>query len=70
MQMCQLVLGANSLIQAALPGILSNTPAEFSRSLNATLEEHATYCVKRAAAIDGLKPIVPQGAMYLLVCYS
>eukprot|EP00698_Gefionella_okellyi_P003839 TRINITY_DN13565_c0_g1_i1.p1 TRINITY_DN13565_c0_g1~~TRINITY_DN13565_c0_g1_i1.p1 ORF type:complete len:421 (-),score=83.23 TRINITY_DN13565_c0_g1_i1:704-1927(-) len=63
----QLILGCNSLIQAALPDILLKTPDSYYQKLNADLERHAMYCVERAQRIPGLKIVVPQGAMYVMV---
>jgi len=63
----QLILGANSLVQAILPNILHNTPPEFFVNTNKTLEENAEYGYHRISQIPGLKPIRAQGAMYQMV---
>lgn len=63
----QRILGPNSLIQAALPQILGDTPAEYFVKLNAELAINAKFCVERLSAIPGLVPVAPQGAMYVMV---
>jgi tyrosine aminotransferase len=64
----QLIIGANSLIQAALPDILA-TPESFHQDTMKKLEENASLSVTLLANIPGLTVIPAQGAMYLLVCY-
>jgi tyrosine aminotransferase len=71
----QLVLGANSLVLAALPAVL--TPArgsadeaelaEFSRATVAQLAANAAFSAERLARVPGLSISVPQGAMYLML---
>jgi len=63
----QLILGANTLIQAAIPDILQDTKQSFYDEYNKTLELHAMFLVKRLQPIPGLKVVVPQGAMYFMV---
>jgi tyrosine aminotransferase len=63
----QLILGANTLVQAALPALLRDTPAAFFRDTMATLERHARLCHDALAAVPGLRPIMPRGAMYMMV---
>jgi len=62
-----LIVGPNTLVQAALPSILHETPQQYYRELNQTLQDHARYCEKRISTIPGLKVISPQGAMYVMV---
>ncbi|MES1914291.1 MAG: hypothetical protein MHM6MM_006381 [Cercozoa sp. M6MM] len=66
-KLATLILGPNSLCQAAIPEIFSETEPEFYAELNATLERHTKLLVDRIAAIPGLTPIVPKGAMYLMI---
>ena len=66
MNLTQLIIGANSLIQAALPDILS-TPETFHQETMHKLEENALLSVKLLSDIPGLRVIDAQGAMYLLV---
>jgi tyrosine aminotransferase len=74
-RLSQLILGANSLIQRAIPRIL--TPEQGSadeRSLTAhreatieLLETNARFTFERLRTVPGLEPITPQGAMYVMV---
>lgn len=61
------ILGSNSLVQGALPAILKNTPQKFYDELVETLHQHALLAFKILKDIPGLKPIMPMGAMYLMV---
>jgi tyrosine aminotransferase len=63
----QLILGASTVIQAAIPDIFATTDQSFYDRYNKTLEAHAMFLVKRLSEIRGLKVVVPQGAMYFLV---
>ena len=60
------ILGSNSLVQGALPAILKNTPQKFYDELVETLHQHALLAFKILKEIQGLKPIMPMGAMYLM----
>ncbi|KAI9091884.1 pyridoxal phosphate-dependent transferase [Phlyctochytrium arcticum] len=62
----QLILGPTSIIQAAIPEILK-TPSSFLEKTMAQLEENAHMSRKLLTGIPGLKPVFPQGAMYLMV---
>lgn len=63
----QLILGANSLIQGALPDILLKTPADFFTSVMDKIEASVSVCYDALSKIPGLKPVKPKGAMYLMV---
>lgn len=65
----QLTLGANSLIQAAIPDILA-TPKTFLASTMEQLENNARLSQKILGEIPGIEPIYPEGAMYLMVVSS
>lgn len=75
MSLSQLILGANSLIQSALPAVLDPEPgsaaeaelAEFRASTMAVLEGNAKFTVDRLGPMQGLRVVVPQGAMYVMV---
>ena len=66
MNLSQLTLGANSLIQAAIPEILA-TPQEFHTATVNQLEKNAELSRKLLTGIPGVVPVFPQGAMYLMV---
>ncbi len=70
-----IILGANSIVQSAVPAIL--TPEDGSdaqksieawsdRYLN-ILNANAKFTTERLSAIDGLNVVVPKGAMYVMV---
>ncbi|KAG5684610.1 hypothetical protein PVAND_013835 [Polypedilum vanderplanki] len=61
------ILGPNSLVQGALPAILKNTPQKFYDELVETLQNHANIAYSMLKEIPGLTPIMPQGAMYMMV---
>lgn len=64
------ILGSNSLVQGALPAILKNTPQKFYDELVETLQNHANIAYQLLKEIPGLTPIMPMGAMYMMVGIS
>jgi tyrosine aminotransferase len=71
----QIVLGANSLIQGAIPRLLTPTPGskdalaleEFSKHYMDTLRRNTKVCVEEAADCPEISVIEPQGAMYMMI---
>ena len=63
----QVILGANSIVQDALPQILHETPAQYYLDLNAQLERQAMCCVNALSNIEALNVVIPRGAMYILI---
>lgn len=61
------ILGSNSLVQGAIPDILQKTPQKFYDELVETLQNHANIAYQMLKEIPGLKPIMPAGAMYMMV---
>lgn len=61
------ILGSNSLVQGALPSILQNTPQKFFDELVETLQNHAIIAFQLLKEVKGLVPIMPSGAMYMMV---
>ncbi|KAL7011425.1 hypothetical protein ACKWTF_014259 [Chironomus riparius] len=61
------ILGPNSLVQGALPAILKNTPQKFYDELVETLQNHANIAYQLLKEVRGLTPIMPKGAMYMMV---
>ncbi|KAI8971889.1 tyrosine aminotransferase [Mycotypha africana] len=66
-QLAQIILGPNSLIQGALPDILTNTPKEFYERTIKQLEANVKLSVEKLTQVDGLVPVNPQGAMYMMI---
>jgi len=63
----QLIIGANTLIQAALPKILLETPTDFYKETIATLEHNVKLSKSILSKIPGLRVVEPQGAIYMMV---
>ncbi|KAI9595990.1 tyrosine aminotransferase [Syncephalis fuscata] len=63
----QTILGANTIIQAAVPKILNETPKSFHDETVQLLERHAKLSAECLSNISGLTVVVPQGAMYMMV---
>lgn len=61
------ILGSNTLIQGAIPTILRNTPESFYDGLVETLYHHAKIAYKMLKVVKGLSPIMPNGAMYMMI---
>lgn len=61
------ILGPNSLVQGALPAILKNTPQKFYDELMETLQNHANIAFQLLKEIKGIRPIMPSGAMYMMI---
>ncbi|RLN99902.1 hypothetical protein DYB28_000908 [Aphanomyces astaci] len=69
-----IVLGANSLVQSAIPDILTPAPgseeekslAAFKTKYYSTLEANAQFTLDTLQTIPGLHVVVPQGAMYVM----
>lgn len=63
----QVILGANTICQAAIPAIFRNTPKNFYSNLNTTLNIAANILYDAFEANECLNPVKPQGAMYIMV---
>ncbi|KAF0689948.1 Aste57867_18641 [Aphanomyces stellatus] len=69
-----IVLGANSLIQSAIPDVLTpatgsadeKSLATFKQHYYSTLEANAKFTLETLKSIPGLNVVVPQGAMYVM----
>ncbi|CAF1181252.1 unnamed protein product [Didymodactylos carnosus] len=61
------ILGPNSIIQAALPYILTQTPQSYFDEIITQIQMNAQFCYETLSSVPGLKPIMPSGAMYMLV---
>jgi len=66
-QLSTLIVGPNSLIQAALPVMLEGVDEAYRRKVNKDLEANATAAFNIFSRCKGLRPTIPQGAMYLMV---
>ncbi|KAM8775618.1 tyrosine aminotransferase [Rhynchonycteris naso] len=66
-KLSQRILGPCTIVQGALKGILNSTPQEFYQNTMSFLKSSADLCYGALAAIPGLRPVRPSGAMYLMV---
>lgn len=75
-KLSQLILGSSSLIQSAIPDLLTPIPgsseaeslAKFKSHYYQTLEANAKFTTDSLSKIPGIGVVVPQGAMYVMVC--
>ncbi|XP_018017685.1 tyrosine aminotransferase [Hyalella azteca] len=63
----QRIIGSNTIVQGALPDILSKTPQSFFDDTLKQIQVNARYCYESVQKMPGLTPILPQGAMYMMV---
>ncbi|CAH0603045.1 unnamed protein product [Chrysodeixis includens] len=70
MSMSTRILGPNTLIQKALPRILTETPQSFFDDTISFIESQAKLAFKELQKIPGLRPIMPQGSMYMMVAIN
>jgi hypothetical protein len=54
-------------VQGALPNILKQTPESFFQETLQVIEGNAKYAFERFQSVDGLYPVMPGGAMYMMV---
>merc|ERR1712123_567473 len=67
MCMSQRIIGANTLVQGALPTILKSTPKSFFDNTISVIKKNADLAFKKLRGVPGLMPVMPQGAMYMMV---
>ena len=65
--MSQRIIGSNTLVQGALPTILANTPKSFFDDTINVIQNNAKLAFTKLRGIPGLMPVMPQGAMYMMV---
>ncbi|XP_014676018.1 PREDICTED: tyrosine aminotransferase-like [Priapulus caudatus] len=63
----QRILGPNSLVQAAIPKILTQIPQKYFDDTLAILQRNAEIGYNALCNVPGLKPVMPAGAMYMMV---
>ncbi|KAL4712813.1 hypothetical protein ACJJTC_011883 [Scirpophaga incertulas] len=61
------ILGPSTLIQRALPAILQSTPQSFFDDVVLFIENQAKLAFEEIRRVPGLRPIMPQGAMYMMI---
>nr|AQX17836.1 tyrosine aminotransferase [Bathocyroe fosteri] len=66
-RLCQVIIGSNVLVQAAIPKILANVPQSFYTATLTKLKKAAEILYSELQDCPQLRPIMPQGAMYMMV---
>ena len=66
-RLSQLVLGPSTVVQAGLRSMLLDTPDSYHDQLRVTLATNAQRCFTRLEKAKGLTPVLPTGAMYMMV---
>ncbi|XP_051952641.1 tyrosine aminotransferase-like [Xyrauchen texanus] len=66
-KLSQRILGPCTVVQGALEVILNNTPPEFYQSTISFLKSNAEICFSELSTVPGLNPVMPSGAMYIMV---
>ena len=67
MCMSQRIIGSNTLVQGALPTILKSTPKSFFDHTISFVKKNAETAFRKLRSVPGLMPVMPQGAMYMMV---
>ena len=52
----QRIIGANTIVQGALPSILKNTPTTFYQDTLSQIEENAKIAYQKLTAVPGFRP--------------
>uniref|UniRef100_A0A6Q2WWC1 Tyrosine aminotransferase n=1 Tax=Esox lucius TaxID=8010 RepID=A0A6Q2WWC1_ESOLU len=66
-KLSQRILGACTIVQGALESILNDTPQDFYQRTIRFLKSNSEICFSELSTIPGLTPVMPSGAMYLMV---
>lgn len=67
LSMSQRLMGPNMLVQGALPQILDQAPELHLNQTRSLLERNAETGYKMLSAVKGLRPLKPNGAIYMMV---
>ena len=65
--MAMRLLNPASVVQAAIPSIFTNVPQSFLSETMSVFESNAKTSYSVFSSVPGLKPVMPAGAMYLMV---
>lgn len=66
----QKIVGPCALIQGALPRILNETPQSYFDNIKKVISTNAAIVYETLSRVPGLKPLRPQGAMYMMVRFE
>ena len=64
------LLGPCTFSQAALPHIFENVPRSYYQRNMEIFEKNAEVCYQMLKDVPGISPIMPAGAMYMMVSYK
>ncbi|CAF1190065.1 unnamed protein product [Adineta ricciae] len=70
MDLSSRILGPNSVTQAAMSHILSETPDSYYDDILQQLQNNAEFVYNSLLEAPGLRPTMPQGAMYMLIAIN
>lgn len=63
----QRIIGSNTIVQGALPALLAKTPQSFFDDAISLVKSNADLAFSILSEVPGLKPLMPQGAMYMMI---
>ena len=63
------LLGPCTFSQAAIPHIFENVPRSYLQRNMEVFEKNAKVCYQMLKDVPGISPIMPAGAMYMMVGY-
>ncbi|XP_026143056.1 tyrosine aminotransferase-like [Carassius auratus] len=66
-KLSQRILGPCTVVQGALESILNDTPPEFYQGTISFLKSNSEICYSELSTVPGLNPVMPSGAMYIMV---
>ncbi|KAK7151909.1 hypothetical protein R3I94_008293 [Phoxinus phoxinus] len=66
-KLSQRILGPCTVVQGALESILNDTPPEFYLRTISFLKSNSEICFSELSTVPGLNPVMPSGAMYIMV---
>ena len=61
------LLGPNTLVQAAMPDIITKVPMEYHQQNIRLFHANAKHIVDILGPVAGLEPVIPQATMYCMV---
>ncbi|XP_030382218.1 tyrosine aminotransferase [Scaptodrosophila lebanonensis] len=68
--LCGRILGSNTIVQGALPDILVKTPQSYFDGVIELLHSNALMAYRALKKVRGLNPVMPKGAMYMMIGIS
>lgn len=66
----QKIVGPCALVQGALPRLLDDTPQSYFENIRTVIAKNAQVVYEVLSRVPGLKPLKPQGAMYMMIGFD